>query len=85
MVVGPGKTSKFGWTVGGGIEAMFGAGWSGKLEYLYIDLGTVDNSAVLATGVGFGIGANLSSRVKDNIFRAGINYHFSPGPVVARY
>ena len=66
---------------------MFAPGWSGKLEYLYMDLGTVDSTAVLATGVGFGIGANLSSRVKDNIFRAGINYHFSPGPgpVVARY
>ena len=86
-VIGSHQTSKFGWTVGGGIEAMFAPGWSGKLEYLYMDLGTVDSTAVLATGVGFGIGANLSSRVKDNIFRAGINYHFSPGPgpVVARY
>jgi hypothetical protein len=29
----------------------------------------------------------VTSRITDNIIRAGINYHFSagPGPVVARY
>jgi hypothetical protein len=26
-----------------------------------------------------------STRVRDNIARVGINYHFSAGPVVARY
>ena len=78
-----GSNSKFGWTLGGGIEAMFGSNWSGKLEYLYMDLGTVELTGV--TGVGFPIGVNLSTRVTDNIFRAGINYHFSAGPVVARY
>ena len=75
-----GSQSKFGWTLGGGIEAMFGSNWSGKLEYLYMDLGTV--SATNNAGI---IGSNLSTRVTDNIFRAGINYHFSAGPVVARY
>ena len=67
---------------------MFAPGWSGKLEYLYMDLGTVDNSAVLATGVGFSVSGQICRPPRrDNIFRAGINYHFSPGPgpVVARY
>ena len=77
-----GSNSKFGWTLGGGIEAMFGSNWSGKLEYLYMDLGTVTSTS--GTGIGL-VGANLSTRVTDNIFRAGINYHFSAGPVVARY
>ena len=78
-VSGSGKNSKFGWTLGGGIEAMFGGNWSGKLEYLYMDLGTV--TATTGAGIGLiGVGATLNTRVTDNIFRAGINYHFSPGP-----
>jgi outer membrane immunogenic protein len=81
------STDRFGWTVGAGIEAMFASNWSAKLEYLYMDLGSISNSVVLPTAAGFPLGANVSSRVTDNIFRAGINYHFSAGPgsVVARY
>jgi len=76
-----GESSKFGWTIGGGIEsklAMFGNNWSGKLEYLYMDLGTVESTSGIGTGVL--IGTNLSTRVTDSIFRAGINYQFSAGP-----
>lgn len=69
-----------GWTVGGGLEAHLGGNWTGKLEYLYMDLGTFTSQAVLPP-----VGVNISSRVTDHIFRAGINYHFPPGPVVARY
>ena len=81
------ESTKFGWTVGGGIEAMFAPNWSGKLEYLYMDLGSISNSVVLPTAGGFPLGVNVGTRVTDNIFRAGINYHFAagPGPVVARY
>jgi outer membrane immunogenic protein len=86
-IVGSRSTDKFGWTVGGGIEAMFGTNWSGKIEYLYMDLGSTSNSVVLPTAAGFPLGANVTSRVTDSIIRAGINYHFSagPGPLVARY
>ena len=76
-----GESSKFGWTIGGGIESklsMFGNNWSGKLEYLYMDLGTVESTTGIGTGVL--IGTNLSTRVTDSIFRAGINYQFSAGP-----
>jgi|SRR4051812_32661361 outer membrane immunogenic protein len=81
------KTDRFGWTVGAGIETMFASNWSAKLEYLYVDLGSISNSVVLPTTAGFPLAANVTSRVTDNIIRAGINYHFSagPGPVVARY
>ena len=58
---------------------MFGSNWSGKLEYLYMDLGTVESTSGIGTGVL--IGTNLSTRVTDSIFRAGINYQFSAGPV----
>ena len=73
-----GDSSKFGWTIGGGVESMFGNNWSGKLEYLYMDLGTVESTTGIGTGVL--IGTNLSTRVTDSIFRAGINYQFSAGP-----
>jgi len=81
------KTDRFGWTVGAGVEAMFAANWSAKIEYLYMDLGSISNSIVAPTASGLPLGANLSTRITDNIIRAGINYHFSagPGPVVARY
>src|ERR1700752_5289928 len=84
---GSSSDTRLGWTVGGGIEAMFAANWSAKLEYLYMDLGKVDSTAVFPTALGVPIGVSLNSRITDNIFRAGINYHFSagPGPVVARY
>jgi len=47
-------TTKVGWTLGGGLEAKLAgwfpswmgswAGWSGKIEYLYIDLGHVNDN-----------------------------------------
>jgi outer membrane immunogenic protein len=76
------STTHAGWTVGAGIEALFSNNWSGKLEYLYMDLGTFDNTIALTTPA---IAASIRSRITDNIFRAGINYHFPAGPVVARY
>jgi outer membrane immunogenic protein len=87
-VVGSRSTDRFGWTIGGGIESMLWNNWSGKIEYLYVDLGSVSNSVLLPTAAGFPLGANLSTRITDNVIRAGINYHFnweSPSPVVARY
>lgn len=43
--------------------------WTWKAEYLYIDTGSHSDS--------FNGGATLtSSRVKLNVLRAGLNYHF---------
>jgi len=73
-----------GWTIGGGVEAMFAPNWSAKIEYLYADFGT--NAATSYTPVGIrGVNVGASER-NVNIVRAGINYHFNwGGPVVARY
>ncbi len=76
------STTHAGWTIGAGIEAHLGGNWTGKAEYLYMDLGTFSSTVALPAAF---IGANINSRITDNIFRVGINYHFSPGPVVARY
>ena len=86
-IAGSRSSDKFGWTVGGGIEALFASNWSGKIEFLYMDLGSVSNSVVFPTAAGFPLGANVTSRVTDAVIRAGINYRFSagPDPVLARY
>jgi len=71
-----------GWTIGGGVEAMFAPNWSAKVEYLYADFGS--SAATTYTPVG-GISTGATER-NVNIVRAGINYHFNwGGPVVARY
>jgi opacity protein-like surface antigen len=66
-----------GWTVGGGIERKFTPNWSAKLEYLYMDFGTRTYFA--------GTANQADVRFRDQVFRAGINYEFSPAPVVAKY
>ncbi len=71
-----------GWTVGGGLEAMFAPGWSAKVEYLYADFGN-GSSVNYTTPAGINVGATERNV---NIVRGGINYHFNwGGPVVARY
>jgi outer membrane immunogenic protein len=77
------RSTRVGWTVGAGVEASLGGNWTGKLEYLYLDLGRESFSAVnLANATP--VRADFSSEVTDHILRAGVNYRFG-GPVVARY
>ena len=59
------------WVLGGGVEAALIGNWTGKIEYLYLDTGDIDNS--FDTGIGI---LNTTVRVKDNIVRAGLNYRF---------
>jgi len=73
--------TKVGWTVGGGVEAALWGNWTGKLEYLYIDFGTVNDALI---GIAPITPVATSSRVTDQIVRVGLNYRFG-GPGVARY
>ena len=75
-----------GYTVGAGIEGVIGGNWTARLEYLYVDLGTVNGSFLTTIGgLGGGVlSSNYSSRITDNILRVGVNYKFG-GPVVAKY
>jgi len=70
-----------GYTLGAGIEGAIGGNWTARLEYLYVDLGTVNGSLTLAPTTNI---SSYSSRITDNILRAGIDYKFG-GPVVAKY
>src|SRR5262249_27774827 len=36
-----------GWTAGAGIEGAFGGGWSAKVEYLYMDLGKLEQTVTV--------------------------------------
>src|SRR6516165_10571622 len=68
---------KPGWTAGAGLEARLFGNVTGKVEYLYMDFGTVSASvtnSVNATPITFA----ASSHVTDNIVRAGVNYIFDP-------
>ncbi|HEU4804812.1 MAG TPA: outer membrane protein [Nitrobacter sp.] len=56
-----------GWTWGSGVEAALGGNWTGKIEYLYVDLGN-------RTDVFDGGTQALHSELRENIFRAGLNY-----------
>lgn len=77
------RSTRVGWTVGAGAEASLGGNWTGKLEYLYVDLGRESFSAVNLANV-TPVRVDFSSKITDHILRAGINYKFS-GPVVAKY
>jgi outer membrane immunogenic protein len=79
--------TKTGWTVGGGIETafdpfgLFGRHWTAKTEYLYVDLGSASDDFVTP---GNAVTQELSTHVREHIFRTGLNYHFNE-PVVAKY
>ena len=40
------NTTKVGWTIGGGIEGTRWKNWTGKIEYLYVNLGTVSGTFI---------------------------------------
>jgi outer membrane immunogenic protein len=75
------SSTRTGWTVGGGVETRLSGGWSAKLEYLYVDLGTISQTYGIALNGAFGpavsSGSALvtsSSHIIDNIVRIGLNY-----------
>jgi len=66
--------TRVGWTFGSGVEAALGGNWTGKIEYLYIDLGS-------QTGISPAGAPNayaFSSDIREHVFRAGLNYRIGP-------
>jgi outer membrane immunogenic protein len=71
-----------GWTWGSGVEAALGGNWTGKIEYLYLDLGdNTDSFTAFATP------QSVRSDIRENLFRVGLNYRIGGNsnytPVVA--
>lgn len=77
------SSTNWGWVVGAGLEARLGGNWTGKIEGLYMDLGSVSGSPVLLTS-NPPLRFDYRSDITDVVVRAGVNYHFG-GPVVAKY
>jgi iron complex outermembrane receptor protein len=73
--------TKAGLAVGGGIEGRLVGNWTAKIEYLYLDLGTVTTIPTPAPNSTTAVAFN--SRVTDNILRVGVNYKFDTDAVRA--
>jgi outer membrane immunogenic protein len=72
------SSTRTGWTVGTGVEAALGGNWTGKIEYLYVSLGTQTGANLTApTPYVF------SSNVVEHVFRAGLNYRIGANGVYA--
>ena len=72
------STTKTGYTVGGGIEAGIGGGWTLKGEYLFVDLGSSTVGGLMTPQL-FNSNTNPfthSADLRANIVRAGLNYRF---------
>jgi opacity protein-like surface antigen len=75
---------KPGWTVGAGIESHIAGNWTGKIEYLYVDFGSISASSNNQLNVT--LVNTFNSRITDNIVRVGLNYKFDPAAgVLANY
>jgi outer membrane immunogenic protein len=77
----PGTSStRAGWTLGAGVEGQISGNWTAKLEYLYMDLGSVSAGPIGLPGILVPVrtaaAINYSSAFPDNILRVGVNYHF---------
>lgn len=60
---------------------MLSGNWTGKIEYIYVDLGTVSGAFAtpIVTTSGAFLVSRFSSRITDNILRVGVNYKFGGG------
>lgn len=60
-----------GWVVGSGVEAALGGNWTGKIEYLYLNLGNRSEISTLAAT------PPIQTELRENIFRVGLNYRIN--------
>ncbi|SDR26878.1 outer membrane immunogenic protein [Rhizobiales bacterium GAS191] len=66
------SSSNIGWTIGGGLEYAVWQNWTVKAEYLYYNLGSKKNNAVLP----FVVANRKNSDNDGSIVRVGVNYKF---------
>ena len=83
---GHNPTAPLGWTAGAGVEYLFNNAISVKLEYLYVNLGTISCPAgtLCSSDQGELTLANINRTIPsgsvsftENLIRVGVNYKFS--------
>jgi outer membrane immunogenic protein len=79
------ETTRRGFVVGAGVEYMFSS-LSAKIEYNYMDFRNHDFQFQFTGPAGFaGLTENWRSNQQIHLVKVGLNWHFSPLPVIARY
>ena len=66
------SATNVGWTAGAGVEFAFAENWTAKLEYLYVDLGSMSCS------VNCGLAVPFTVPLTEKVVRAGVNFKFGP-------
>jgi opacity protein-like surface antigen len=92
-IVSPASTStsetRWGWTVGAGLEQALFGGWSVKAEYDYLSFGSaIINTPAGLTQIGpstFLVTPGVTAKVADDdhVFKLGVNYRFGGAPLVS--
>jgi outer membrane immunogenic protein len=59
------------WVVGVGVETQIWDRWTGRIEYLYLQSGSISNTFAVTGGT-----LAAPRTVYDNVIRTGLNYHF---------
>jgi outer membrane immunogenic protein len=67
------STTNTGWTAGAGLEVALPGNWSAKAEYLHVNLGSFN------CGTACGVASPDNVSMRDDVVRAGLNYHFGWG------
>jgi outer membrane immunogenic protein len=75
------QANKLGFVAGGGVETAVGQGVTAKIEYLYMDLGTVGGNFLfvgrcVAPATCLTAAGTARAAITDHILRAGLNFHF---------
>ena len=66
--------TKSGGVFGGGVEVHLGGQWTAKAEYLFMDLGNINDSLAISLPGGPSASLTTNSKIQDNIVRAGLNF-----------
>ena len=69
---GSSSSTRWGWTIGGGLEYAFATNWSAKVEYNYLDFGT--KRLGFSGGAGGAFVQDITDRT--HLVKIGVNYRF---------
>ena len=83
------KSTRTGWTVGGGLEYAISPNWSAKLEYLHTECGSASGYGTTLLNDGTtALARHSTGRLAIDSVKVGVNYRFAtsaPAPVIAKY